>query len=85
MLILLSFIDLIKEWEALQVKLLTLSRNDSELKPKNADLEAATIDVHCSLAALKEKLGAIAVSATEAGDPSVSFSQLKKNIQSLQV
>lgn len=76
--------DLIKEWEALQQKLLTLSRNEGEQKPKHADLEAATIEVHCSLAALKEKLCAMADNARKAGESTESLSQLKMNVQNLQ-
>lgn len=74
---------MIKEWEAIQVKLLTQSRNDSEHKPK--DLEAATIDVHRSLAALEEKLSAVAKNISSASGSVASLSQLNYNIQTLQV
>lgn len=81
----LSFSELIKDWESLRVKLVKLSHTDSEQKPKNADLEAATIDVHRSLAALEEKLSSITLSITNAGAPAQSLDQLKNNIKTLQV
>lgn len=61
------------------------SHTDNEQRPKNADLEAATIEVHRSLAALEEKLSLMAVSITDAGIPALSLDQLKNNIKVLQV
>ena len=78
-------LELIKEWDSLRVKLVKLSHTDNEQKPKNADLEAATIDVHRSLAALEEKLSSITLNITNAGIPALSLSQLQNNIKVLQV
>ncbi|XP_035210500.1 uncharacterized protein LOC118184882, partial [Stegodyphus dumicola] len=80
----LKLTGLIKEWEEVQRKVLNLSRNDRDSKLSSADLESAILDVHCSLTALKEKLSAMAVNATDAVGSAISLEQLKTNIQNLQ-
>ncbi|GBL78222.1 hypothetical protein AVEN_42781-2 [Araneus ventricosus] len=73
--------DLIKDWEELEKKVLTLSRSK---KPITMDLEAATGDVHSSLASLKEKLGCMTEHVRNAFDTAMSLEQVTANIQNLQ-
>ncbi|XP_055939065.1 uncharacterized protein LOC129968820 isoform X2 [Argiope bruennichi] len=73
--------DLIKDWEELEKKVLVLSRSN---KPNSFDLEAATGDVHSSLASLKEKLGNMSEHAKDAFDTAMSLEQVTANIQNLQ-
>ncbi|GFY77795.1 uncharacterized protein TNIN_196871 [Trichonephila inaurata madagascariensis] len=76
--------DLIKAWEDLETKIIALSQKNDDSKPVGGDLEAATVEVHSSLASLKEKLGGMADRAKGAFDVTLSLEQVNVNIQNLQ-
>ncbi|XP_015906896.2 uncharacterized protein [Parasteatoda tepidariorum] len=74
--------ELIKDWEELQGKILSLSRGDQKIN--SYDLEVATLDVHSSLAELKTQLSSLCDHAVNSLDSALTLKAIASNIQSLQ-